>query len=167
MKKQWTDRGFTLIEMLVTIAVFGLVMVVTANLLLTIFTNATTSPNALNAVDQAQGTASNFVNQIRDAAYGNDGSYPLNQASTTQIIFFSPYGSSGSTTVDRIRYFVASSTLYEGITVPSGSPAFYNSANEQITTILPHVSAAAPQQYFFITLERTPALRRRFRSQSM
>ncbi len=111
-------RGFTLIEMLVTIAIFGMVLVVTGNLLLTIFTNSTTNPNALNAVDRAQAASSNFVNQIRDAAYGNDGSYPLSQASTTQVIFFSPYGTAGSTTVDRIRYFVASSTLYEGITVP-------------------------------------------------
>jgi|GEM_PF-463621 prepilin-type N-terminal cleavage/methylation domain-containing protein len=142
-------EGFTLIEMLVTIAIFGLVMVITANLLLAIFSNATTNPNALNAVDQAQGVTSTFVNQVRDAAYGNDGSYPLNQASTTQIIFFSPFGSSGSTTVDRIRYFVASSTLYEGITIPSGSPATYNTANEQITTVLPHVSGSGTSTIFY------------------
>jgi len=144
-----TKRGFTLIEMLVTIAIFGSVMVITSNLLLTIFSNSTTSPNALNAVDQAEGATSNFVNQIRDAAYGNDGSSPLGEASTTEIIFFSPYGSSGSTTVDRIRYFLASSTLYEGITVPSGSPASYNLANEKVSAILPHVSGNGTSTVFF------------------
>ena len=143
------NRGFTLIEMLVTIAVFGMVMVVTANLLLIIFKNSTTNPNALNAVDQAQAAASNFVNQIRDAAYGNDGSYPLAEASTTEITFFSPYGTSGSTTVDRIRYFVASSTLYEGVTAPSGSPAAYNPANEIVTAVVPHVSGNGTSTVFF------------------
>ena len=122
--------------MLVTIAVFGMVMIATADLLRTIYTNATTNPNALNAVDQAQAAATNFVSQLRDAAYGNDGSFPLNQASTTRIIFFSPYGSTGSTTVDRIRYYVSGTTLYEGVTAPSGSPASYNTANEQITPVV-------------------------------
>ena len=42
-------RGFTLIETLVTIAVFGLVMVVTAELLRIIFMNSSTNPNALRS----------------------------------------------------------------------------------------------------------------------
>lgn len=143
------SRGFTLIETLVTIAVFGLVMVVTADLLRTIFTNSTTNPNALNAVDQAESAASNFVNQIRDAAYGNDGSYPLAEASTTEIIFFSPYGSSGSTTVDRIRYYISGTTLYEGITAPSGSPLSYNLANEKVSTIVTGVSGIGTSTVFY------------------
>lgn len=143
------SRGFTLIEMLVTIVIFGLVMGVTALLLRIIFTNATTNPNALNAIDLAQSAASNFVNQIRDATYGNDGSYPLGEASTTEIIFFSPYGSSGSTTVDRIRYFVSSSTLYEGVTIPTGSPASYTSLNEKVTTIVPHIAGVGTSTIFF------------------
>lgn len=142
-------RGFTLVEMLVTIAVFSVAMLVTANLLITIFTNSTTNPDALNAVDQAESASSNFVNQVRDAAYGNDGSYPLAEASTTEIIFFSPFGSGSSTTVDRIRYFVASSTLYEGVTAPSGSPATYDLADEQITPVVNHVSGVGTSTVFY------------------
>lgn len=147
MKK--TNRGFTFIEMLVTIAIFGFVMIGTASLLRIIFTNASTNPNALNAVDAAEGAASNFVNQVRDAAYGNDGSYPLGEASTTEIVFYSPYMSTGSTTVDRIRYFVATSTLYEGVTAPSGSPSSYNLANEKIYKLVPYVAGVGTSTIFF------------------
>ena len=141
--------GFTLIETLVTIAVFGLVMVVTADLLRIIFTNSTTNPNALNAVDQAQSATTNFANQVRDAAYGNDGSYPLNEASTTEIIFFSPYGSGSSATVDRFRYYISGATLYEGITAPSGSPSSYISANEKVSTLVTGVSGIGTSTVFY------------------
>ncbi|HTR18576.1 MAG TPA: type II secretion system protein [Candidatus Paceibacterota bacterium] len=144
-----TSRAFTLIETLVTIAVFGLLMVVAADLLRIIFTNSTTNPNALNAVDQAQAAATNFVNQIRDAAYGNDGSYPLNEASTTEIIFFSPYGTGSSTTVDRIRYYLSGTTLYEGVIVPSGSPSSYNSGNEKVTGVVTGVSGVGTSTIFY------------------
>jgi prepilin-type N-terminal cleavage/methylation domain-containing protein len=140
-------RGFTLVETLVTIAIFGLVMIATGSLLRTIFLNTTTNPNALNAVDQAESASNTFVNQVRDAAYGNDGSYPLNQASTTQIIFFSPYGTAGSTTVDRIRYFASSSTLYEGITAPTGST--YNTANEKVKAVVTGISGNGTSTIFY------------------
>lgn len=136
-------------ETLVTIVVFGLVMAASATLLFIIFRNSTTNPNALNAVDQAQAAATNFVAQVRDATYGNDGSYPLAEASTTEVIFFSPYGTGSSTTVDRIRYFLATSTLYEGVTAPSGSPPSYNLANEKVTALVQHAAGVGTSTVFF------------------
>lgn len=153
MKKQrgstQASKGFTLIEMLVTVAVYGLLMVVAANLLVIVFKNANTNPNALNSIDQAQAAAANFVNLVRDAAYGNDGSYPLGEASTTEVIFFSPYGTGSSATVDRIRYYISGSTLYEGITAPSGSPSSYNLANEKVSSVVAGVSGIGTSTIFY------------------
>ena len=147
--KKTTRRGFTIIEMLVTIVVFGMVMGVTAFLLRLIFMNATTNPNALNAIDQAESATTNFINQVRDATFGNDGSYPLREASTTEVIFFSPYGSPASTTVYRVRYYISSSSLYEGITAPSGSPSAYNTASEQVTKIASNVAGVGTSTIFY------------------
>ena len=129
-----------MIETLTMIVVYGLVMIATANLLRIMYMNSSTDPAALNQVDQARAVATSFVNELRDATYGNDGSYPLNQASTTQIIFFTPYGSQSSTTMLRIRYYLSGTTLYKGVIVPSGSPATYNSGNEIVTRVLTNVS---------------------------
>ena len=142
-------RGFTLIETLVTIAIFGTVIVAAGDLLRVIFASTTTNPAALNAVDQAQSAASLFVNQVRDGSYGNDGSFPLNQASTSQIIFFSPFGSSDPTTMYRYRYFISTSTLYEGVTVPSGSPLSYNTANEKLSALVSGVSVGTSSLFSY------------------
>lgn len=148
MRRKPSKSAFTLIETLVTSVIFGLVLVATANLIIFIFKDSSNDPNALNAVDQAQSAATTFVNQVRDAAYGDDGSYPVYQASTTQFIFFSPYGTAGSTTVDRIRYFISTSTLYEGVTAPSGSPSSYNTANEKLTPLVTGVAGNGTSTIF-------------------
>jgi prepilin-type N-terminal cleavage/methylation domain-containing protein len=151
MSKQKRMRGFTLIEMLITIVVYGLIMLASTSLFRLIYVDNSTNPLALNAVDQAENVATTFTNEVRDAATGNDGSYPLNQASSTQIIFFSPYDSLSSTTVYRIRYYVASSTLYKGVIIPSGSPATYNTNTETIKAVLSGLSLGTTSLFSYYT----------------
>ncbi len=138
--------GFTLIEMLVTIAVYGLVIIAAADLLRLLLVNTGQQALSINALDAARKTESDFTDALRDASYGVDGSYPVIQASSSQIIFFSPFGYGSS--VVRIRYFVSGTTLYRGITQPSGSA--YNLATEAVTPVLQNLSATTTQvfQYY-------------------
>lgn len=132
-------RGFTLIETLTTIVVYGFIMIATADLLRIMYSNSATNPASLNQVDQSRAVATSFVNELRDAQYGNDGSYPLSEASSTEIIFFTPYGSQASTTILRIRYYLSGTTLYKGVTVPSGSPLSYSAGSEVVSAVATNV----------------------------
>ncbi len=119
--------------MLVALAIGSMLMLAVFDVVRVVVNGVVQHPLALGAIDEARSVSIAFVNEIRDATYGADGSYPLGQASTTQIIFFSPYNeSSGS--ADRIRYFFASSTLYKGVTTPSGTA--YILAQEKVTPVL-------------------------------
>ena len=83
-----------------------------------------------------------FANELRNATIGNDGAFPLAEASSTEIIFYTPYRSGSTPTVRRIRYFVASSTLYKGVVTSSGAPPSY-ATSEQVTKVLPLASKTA------------------------
>jgi prepilin-type N-terminal cleavage/methylation domain-containing protein len=135
------NRGITLIELLVALTIGTVLIVAVTDTLRMVLVLTTQKPLSLQAIDQARTTASTFSNELRNATIGSDGSYPLAEASSTEIIFFTPYRSGTSPSVRRIRYYVASSTLYKGVTTQSGTPPSYVIANEQITKLLPLASS--------------------------
>ena len=147
--RQAARRGFTLIEVLITIAVYSLIMIGVAALMLAMFSQSDIRLAALNTVDQVRITGMQFANEVRDAQTGSDGSYALAEANTSEIIMFSPYGAPSTTTVRRIRYFLQGSTLYKGIVTPSGSPLSYNLANEVVTPVISNVVATSSPAFTY------------------
>ena len=135
--------GFTLIEALVAVTIFTMLMVGVTLMLKDVFYTFTQKSLALDNIDSARSVSFAFTNEIRNAAYGVDGSYPLNQASTSQIIFFSTYGASGNN-VNKIRYYIATSTLYKGVTVPTGS----SYGSEATSSILTGLSTTTIFSYY-------------------
>lgn len=136
-------RGMTLVELLVVLSISTVLVVVISDTLRMVLQLTTQKPLALQAIDQARVVTSTFANELRNAAIGSDGSYPLAEASSTEIIFFTPFRSGSSPSVRRIRYFVASSTLYKGIVVQSGTPPSYATSSEQISRVLPLASSTS------------------------
>jgi len=142
------NTGFTLIETLTTIAIF-LVMIGGISLLFkTIFSGSVQEQSALSTVDQARIVESKFTNELRNANYGIDGSFPLNQASTSQIIFYTTFGGS-STTPNRIRYFLSGSSLMKGVIIPSGSPLSYTATSEVLSTVVTGVSNTSTPEFSY------------------
>jgi prepilin-type N-terminal cleavage/methylation domain-containing protein len=142
-------RGFTLVEMLVTVSIYVIIVGGIMDFFISSYKGAVQNPMALNSIDNVRSVTSAFANEIRSASYGNDGSYPLAQASSTQIIFFSPFGSPSTTTVMRIRYYLLNGILYKGITLPSGSPPSYNTANEAVRAVAYSVSSATSSIFYY------------------
>lgn len=125
-------------EALVTIAIYGVVIIAAAELLRLLYTRTNQQPLMLNAIDSTRSVESDFTNALRDASTGTDGSYPITQASSSQIIFFSSFGY--GTSVARIRYFVSGTTLYKGVTLPSGNA--YNLATEAVIPIVVNLGSS-------------------------
>ena len=107
------------------------------------------NPLALDSIDKLRSVTTLFDNEIRSASAGVDGSYPLGQASTSQIVFFTPFGTNSTSSVYRVRYFLSSSTLYKGVTAPSGSPLSYNLANEVVTPVVFSVTSPTSSIFFY------------------
>jgi Tfp pilus assembly protein PilW len=133
--KNSKHKGVTVIELLVSVFIVTLIMGAVPIFFKQIFTSSSQKTQFLNDSDESRYIISRFTSEIRSAAYGADGSYPLNQAGDTQIIFFTTLGGSSTTTVKRIRYYVSGNTLYKGIINPSASAPIYNSASEVVISV--------------------------------
>jgi prepilin-type N-terminal cleavage/methylation domain-containing protein len=86
MKTSIKNKGVTLVEMLITIAVTSIILAGSLSLFKVIFSTGVQKPQALTTVDQARKTVFNFVNELRNANTSNTGAYPINLANDTEII---------------------------------------------------------------------------------
>ena len=133
------DRGFTLAEVLVTIAIYAFIMAAVTGIVVMLLQQAPLRRSAISTSDQVRLFGMKFANELRNAQQGQDGSFQIAQASSTQIIFFSSFGAPSAASVDRIRYFLSQGFLYKGVVVPSGSPPSYNVASEPITRVIGNI----------------------------
>ncbi len=104
-------KGFTLVEVLVTIFAFCLVMGAATAFLLMFYRTHSFEWEQSIAVNEARKGIETMVKEIREARPGDDGSYPIEKADDKEFIFFSDIDNDGD--AERVRYFLG--------TVSSGS----------------------------------------------
>lgn len=144
IKQTYHNRGFTLVETIVTIAIFTLLIYGITFLISGILTSSGFQSRVLDNNDQARKTASTFANEVRGAVTSATGSFPIESAGNQQIIFYTKT----STSVVRTRYFLQNGSLYKGVTSPSGNPAIYNLATESVILVQPAM-ATGPSDAIF------------------
>lgn len=135
--------GFTLIEVIIVVTIFSVLMFVAADLLITIIEKPKAQLNAMSNIDQARFAASTFTNEIRAAAYGT---YPLIEASDSEIIFYSPIGASQGS-INKIRYYASGQTLYKGVIIPVNG--VYNPVTETVSAVLTGLSNGTDPLFFY------------------
>jgi len=88
----------------------------------------------LKTQNEGRKVIQDFVNELREANYSSIGSYPIEQAGSSQIIFYTNIDS--DTYRERIRYFLDDDTLKKGVTKPTSTPLVYNTSYEVVTDIV-------------------------------
>ncbi len=130
-------RAFTLIETLITITIFTVVSLALTFLVIYFYQTNEYVLEQTSAVESARIGVTSAMNDLREASYGANGSYPIVSATPTSIIFY--VDRSGDGVVDLVRYWLSSTILSRGVTVPAGDPLSYSGQPEQITTIAMNV----------------------------
>lgn len=147
--------GFTLLEMII---VFGLFAVVTV--VIGIFSADISSlggfvqKNLENQQDLEQ-VFQLIVTEIRSMAPSGTGAYPIGSASTSSLSFYVDYDKDNI--VERIRYFVATSTVERGVIEPTGSPAVYATSSEVMKTVVRNVVATSTPLFRYYDANYTGA----------
>ncbi|MBU1730646.1 type II secretion system GspH family protein [Patescibacteria group bacterium] len=120
------NNGFTLVETLVVIAVFGVVIgMVTSGIVFFYKTNSYVLEQA-TAINDAQAGIEHTAQDIREATYSDQGTYPINQISGTSLYFYSDIDKDNS--VERVKFYLDTdnTTFLKEITKSGGNPLSYD-----------------------------------------
>ena len=101
-------RGFTLIETLMVIVVFGLVWGAISAFIWMIYKTYGFTWQQAVAIDEARKGIETMVKEIREARFGDDGSYPIEKAADKEFIFYSDIDQDGDT--ERVRYYLGTAS---------------------------------------------------------
>lgn len=102
-KKISGGKGFTLVETLIAVAIFALAMGAISTSVLMLYRAQGYSLQQSMAINEARKGVETMVKEIREAKYGDDGSYPIEVAADKEFIFYSDIDKDGAT--ERVRYF--------------------------------------------------------------
>lgn len=106
-------KSFTLVETIITIAIFTIAMGAVAGAIVMIYRVYGYTWQQSLAIDEARRGIEIMVKEIREARAGDDGSYPIEKAGDKEFIFYSDIDRDNQT--ERVRYFLG--------TVSSGNQA--------------------------------------------
>jgi prepilin-type N-terminal cleavage/methylation domain-containing protein len=134
------NKGFTVIEMLITLFILTLIGIALITFQIDLFSLNKFSNNNLIAQEDARRALKNISAEIRSLSPSSLGAYALVQTATSSFTFYNNIDSDSS--VEKIRYFLAGSTLKKGITKPTGNPLTYNPTNEIIIALVHNIANA-------------------------
>jgi hypothetical protein len=140
------NRGVTVAETIVYVAIFTLIISSVTLFQRDVFSLNFTIQGNLNTQLDARHLIKVMVSQLREAVPSSTGSYPIEAASSTAIIFYSDINA--DTKIERVRYFVSGSTIKKGTVSPTGTPPAYNLNSETITTLISNVVSSSTVPVF-------------------
>lgn len=117
------EQGFTLIELIVAVAIFAILSFGVIGLVASVFTDSTRQGRSLANADQTRKLSNRLMQELRNATTANNGAYPIATADDQELTFYSNVDSDAD--IERVRYYVSNNSLYRGVVQPSGSPAVY------------------------------------------
>jgi prepilin-type N-terminal cleavage/methylation domain-containing protein len=142
------NSGFSLIELVVAIAIFTVLSLGVVALVSNIFTGSNQQAALLANSDQARQAAARLTNELRNATTAATGAYAIDTAADQQLIFYSNADTDQAT--ERIRYYIQGGKLYRGVVEPTGSPAAYNTASEASAVVQNDIgNGSTPLFYYY------------------
>lgn len=143
------NRGFSLPETLVILAILVVVGLALSSAIQFFYRGNAFVLEQTAAVEIARRGVTVGLQNLREASYGDDGSFPIANAATSTVTFYADVD--GDAGVERVRLFLENGTFYRGVTNAAGSPLTYAGQPETIDTVTPNVRNTASEPIFAYT----------------
>lgn len=134
---QGSGNGFSLLEIVITTGILGLIMLGVGMFQANIFVHNTSLSGQLTSQHESRRAIEQIVTELRASSFAGNGAYPIESATATSLVFYTNVDSNGD--IERIRYFMNGNILQRGIIKPSGSNPIVYTGTETINTMVTHV----------------------------
>ncbi len=131
-----SKSGFTFTETIIVLAIMSFVILGISSFQKDVISFNRTLYNALIAAQDGKNAMKMMTSEIRSMQTSNLGGYPLLEAATSSITFFTDTDLDGYK--NQIRYFLSTTspgTLIKQVIRPSGSPLSYLASTSVYTTV--------------------------------
>jgi prepilin-type N-terminal cleavage/methylation domain-containing protein len=126
------NKGYTLMEMLVVVALVSFIGVVISKFQKDVFSFNRYFTNSLSVGDSAQKLLRPMTAEIRSTSQSSSGAYPIDSIGDYYFSFYSDIDSDGLK--EWVKYSISGTTLNKEVIKPTGNPLIYNTANK-VTTV--------------------------------
>lgn len=123
------NRGYTLVEMMVVLAIFTFAMAAITASIVYFYRSNTYAVEQTSAIQSGRKGIEYFVQDVREATYAEDGAYPIEAMSTSSVTFYADIDAEND--VERVRYYLSSGSLMRGVLKASGSPLVYTGSETE------------------------------------
>lgn len=141
------EQGFTLIELIVAVAIFAILSVGIIGLVGSVFTSSTRQGTSLANADQSRRLSIQLMQELRNATTASNGAYPIATASDQVLTFYCNVD--GGTDIERVRYYLQNGQLRRGIVKQSGSPPGYGGTEVSTVVQKDVANGATPLFYYY------------------
>ena len=140
-------QGFTLVEIIIAMAMFALILASTVAFILTNYDIYYFSFEQSRAVEEAQRAIQTMIKEIRRADIAENGNYVLEDTQDFQFIFYADVDKDDD--VERVRYFIDDNFFKRGVVEPQGELADYHLETENIVILSAYVVNTPPVFRYF------------------
>lgn len=143
--KKGEERGFTLVEAVMTAGVVAIASIAIGILARDVFSLRTSVSGMLSTQASASRILRPFSDDVRAAQASEAGAFPVAQTATSSLVVYTDEDHDG--VVEQVRYFVEGGSFKRAVSEPSGNPAVYGAA--ATTTLVDGVVASTTVFWYY------------------
>jgi len=126
--KQTVQKGFTLVELVVTIGIIGIIGSALAVFIVDNFRFQSMTITEGQSLGESQRAVDEMKRVLRGATFGENGAYPVGNAEPQTLTIYSDYDYDGQ--VEKVRYYLDGTNMYRGTTEPQAAADVYPEGQE-------------------------------------
>jgi prepilin-type N-terminal cleavage/methylation domain-containing protein len=142
-----SQKGLTLVEMLVAMVIFSLILIGALMLIKYIYKNYGFAMEQGLSLNEVQKGLKVLTDDIRGGRQADSGAYAVVSANKFDFVFYADIDNDNIT--ERIHYYFQNNSIKKGVTSPAGTPASYPSEDQSTTTLVTHVINTDDQPLFY------------------